>query len=194
MKNVNIQIEIGAFEWMPPITLPAKMDFSRQNLEQKRPVFLQYAQCSDSRETTHTWLGGRGLSWCHRSVGGRHHGDDKLPHRTWRLQNVSSTRFLCNLNWYQFWKRAILTNWYQFKMHIKLCRWDILQGADMSCLEKWASGPQKPNTRWNLESFVPTTPEQVVWLEDELAVMTMGSKDCCLSNFTLFKLFWYIVQ
>jgi hypothetical protein len=28
--------------------------------------------------------------------------------------------------------------------------------------------------------------EQVIWLVDELAAMTMGSKDCCLSNFTLF--------
>jgi hypothetical protein len=28
--------------------------------------------------------------------------------------------------------------------------------------------------------------KQVVQLEDELAVMMMGSKDCSLSNFTLF--------
>jgi hypothetical protein len=28
--------------------------------------------------------------------------------------------------------------------------------------------------------------EQVIWLVDELAPTTMGSKDCCLSNFTLF--------
>ena len=34
--------------------------FSR-DLEQKRPVFLQYTQCSDYRETTHTWLGGGGF-------------------------------------------------------------------------------------------------------------------------------------
>jgi hypothetical protein len=39
----------------------SKMDFSRQNLAQKRPVFLQYAQCSDSREATHTWWGGEGF-------------------------------------------------------------------------------------------------------------------------------------
>ena len=39
----------------------SKMDFSRQNLEQKRPVFLQYAQYSGSRETTHTWWGGEGF-------------------------------------------------------------------------------------------------------------------------------------
>jgi hypothetical protein len=28
--------------------------------------------------------------------------------------------------------------------------------------------------------------EQVVRLEDELAITMMGSKDCCLNNFTLF--------
>jgi hypothetical protein len=39
----------------------SKMDFSPQNLEQKRPVYLQYAQCSGLRETTHTWLGGEGF-------------------------------------------------------------------------------------------------------------------------------------
>jgi hypothetical protein len=39
----------------------SKTDFSRQNLEQKCPVFLQYTQCSDSRETTHTWWHGKGF-------------------------------------------------------------------------------------------------------------------------------------
>jgi hypothetical protein len=39
----------------------SKMDFSQQNLEQKWPVFLQYTQCSDSRETTHTWWHGKGF-------------------------------------------------------------------------------------------------------------------------------------
>jgi hypothetical protein len=28
--------------------------------------------------------------------------------------------------------------------------------------------------------------EQVIWLVDELTFVTMGSKDCCLSNLTLF--------
>jgi hypothetical protein len=59
----------------------SKMDFSWQNWEQKRPVFLQYTQCNDPRETAHTWWGGKGrLSWCHKSLGGSCHGDDKLPH------------------------------------------------------------------------------------------------------------------
>jgi hypothetical protein len=39
----------------------SKMDFSQQNLEQKWPVFLQYTQCSDSRETKHPWWGGEGF-------------------------------------------------------------------------------------------------------------------------------------
>jgi hypothetical protein len=39
----------------------SKMDFSRWNLEKKSPVFLQYTQCSDSRETTHTWWRGKGF-------------------------------------------------------------------------------------------------------------------------------------
>ena len=39
----------------------SEMDFSRQNLEQKRPVFLQHAQHSGSREITHTWWGGEGF-------------------------------------------------------------------------------------------------------------------------------------
>jgi len=38
-----------------------EMDFSRQNLEQKRPFFLQYAPCGDKNETKHTWWGGKGF-------------------------------------------------------------------------------------------------------------------------------------
>jgi hypothetical protein len=40
----------------------------------------------------------------------------------------------------------------------------------------------------NLESSVPRAREQVVQLEDELAITTMGSKDYYLSNFTLFEI------
>jgi hypothetical protein len=39
----------------------SKMDFSRQNWEQKRPVFLQFTQCSDPTEAAHTWWGGEGF-------------------------------------------------------------------------------------------------------------------------------------
>jgi hypothetical protein len=82
---------------------------------------------------------------------------------------------------------AILTNWYQFKRIEKLHTKDIFQVSDVStALKIWVSGPQKPNTKWNLESSVPRARKQVVWLEDELAITTMGSKDCYLSNYTLF--------
>ena len=39
----------------------AKMDFSRQNWEQKQPVFLPCTQCNDSKETAHTWQDGEGF-------------------------------------------------------------------------------------------------------------------------------------
>jgi hypothetical protein len=39
----------------------AKMNFSQRIFDQKRPVFLQYTQCSDYRETMRTWLGGGGF-------------------------------------------------------------------------------------------------------------------------------------
>jgi len=39
----------------------SKMGFSRRNLEQKRPVFLPYTQCNDSKETAHTWQDGEGI-------------------------------------------------------------------------------------------------------------------------------------
>ena len=38
-----------------------EMDFSRQNLEQKRPFFLQYAPCGVKNETKHIWWGGKGF-------------------------------------------------------------------------------------------------------------------------------------
>jgi hypothetical protein len=40
--------------------------------------------------------------------------------------------------------------------------------------------------RANQQARNSAVEKQVVQLEDELAVVTMGSKDCCLSNFTLF--------
>jgi hypothetical protein len=51
-------------------------------------------------------------------------------------------------------------------------------------MSEWTTKAKRKNM--NLESFVPTAQEHVVRLEDKLAIMTMGSKDCYLSNFTLF--------
>jgi hypothetical protein len=50
-------------------------------------------------------------------------------------------------------------------------------------MSEWTT---KAKRKWNLESSVLRAREQVVRLEDELAITTMGSKDCYLSNFTLF--------
>jgi len=44
-----------------PTIMIAKMNFSQRIFDQKRPVFLQYTQCSDYRETMRTWLGGGGF-------------------------------------------------------------------------------------------------------------------------------------
>jgi len=74
-----------------PTIMIAKMNFSQRIFDQKRPVFLQYTQCSDYRETMRTWLGGRGLCWCRRSVGGRRHGDGVVPRCTLRrILRISS--------------------------------------------------------------------------------------------------------
>jgi|JI9StandDraft_1071089.scaffolds.fasta_scaffold1330385_1 hypothetical protein len=55
-------MELWAFEWMPPITLRAKMDFSLQILEQKWWVFLYNTQCIDASDNVHTCLEGEGIT------------------------------------------------------------------------------------------------------------------------------------
>ena len=63
----------------------AKMDFSQRNFDQKRPVFLQYTQCSDNKETLLTWLRGGGFVGAVRVLEG---GAMVMV-----FQNVSATRF-----------------------------------------------------------------------------------------------------
>jgi hypothetical protein len=58
--------------------------------------------------------------------------------------------------------------------------WTILRVTDWKLWVRWPQN-QCESGIWNLLHS-----KQVVRLEDELAITMMGSKDCCLSNFTLF--------
>jgi hypothetical protein len=58
--------------------------------------------------------------------------------------------------------------------------WTILRVTDWKLWVRWPQN-QCESGIWNLLHR-----KQVVRLEDKLAIMMMGSKDCCLSNFTLF--------
>jgi hypothetical protein len=67
------------------------------------------------------------------------------------------------------------------QIHIENCiDWTILRVTDWKLWVRWPQN-QCESGIWNLLHR-----KQVVRLEDELAIMMMGSKDCCLSNFTLF--------
>ena len=50
-------------------------------------------------------------------------------------------------------------------------------------MSEWTTGAKR---KVELGIFCANARENVVRLEDELARAPMGSKDCCLSNFTLF--------
>jgi hypothetical protein len=115
----------------------SKMDFSRRNWEQKRPVFLQYTQRNDPRETSHTWWGGKGFPGATRVM------------VVVAMVMINFHVELC-VESYAFHpgtslgKRRLFTNWYQDEMCRKCCRQDIFQVADVSCLENNVSEAGHP--------------------------------------------------
>jgi hypothetical protein len=127
----------------------------------------------------------RGLPWRQTSLGGRYHGD-RWP--WWRTSTWNPTwNPMWNLNG-RYWRaqKALLTCQY----HSDSCRKIVLIGQFCESWI-WVRRPQNQceSGIWNLLHW-----KQVVWLEDELAVTMMGSRDCCLNNFTLFKSFWSTMQ
>jgi hypothetical protein len=119
----------------------SKMDFSWQNLEQKWPVFLQYTQCSDSKETTHTWWRGKGFPGAIGILEGVVMVMIKFHVEILHVHLGSS-----------FDERRISSfhqNYYQDECIEKLCRWDIFQVSDMSCLENMSKWTTK--AKWKVE-------------------------------------------
>jgi hypothetical protein len=67
------------------------------------------------------------------------------------------------------------------QIHVENCvYWTILRVTDWKLWVRW------PQNQCESGILNLLHRKQVVRLEDELAITMMGSKDCCLSNFTLF--------
>ena len=115
------------------------MDFSRQIWEQKRPVFLQYTQCNDPRETAHTWWGGKGFPGATRVLVGV-----AMVMINFHVE-LCVESYALDIGTGLLGERRLSPNQYQYLMHRKCCRKDIFQVANVSCLEKlcprgWAPG------------------------------------------------------
>jgi hypothetical protein len=153
----------------------AKMDFSQQKLEQKWPVFLLCTQCNDSNDTAHTWQDGEGFCGDEQALEGGimvTRGCDGDPRDPRRIHVQSE--------WYWLGQTALWPSEYHSDSTWESCTLDNFESNEIENMSGWQQNKCESRI-WNLWHG-----KLVVRLEDELTVVTMGSKDHYLSNFTLF--------
>jgi hypothetical protein len=108
---------------------------------------LQYAQCSDSREATHTWWGGEGFPGAAGVLEGVIMVMIKFLRDFLRVHFGSS-----------FEKTRLSQNYYQDGCVEKSCTKDIFEVYDVSCLENMSEWTTKAKRKVELGIFCAKSP------------------------------------